>query len=90
MNKQHELIFAAKRQALENIKQTAKKTVLCMGGNTLDIHEDNLILSKDHPEDKHKIQDNSKCELFDNVLMHKCTNVYTIHPICGGQVCTVY
>ena len=48
--KQHELILAANRWALKNIKQTAKKTVLCVGESFLDILKDNLDLLRDLPE----------------------------------------
>ena len=61
---QHELIFAANQQALINIKQTASKTVLHVGGSLLKIPKDNLVLLRDHPEGRHKIQDNYKSELF--------------------------
>ena len=50
VNKQHELILAANRWALKNIKQTANKTVLCTGGIPLNIPKDNLVLLRDHPE----------------------------------------
>ena len=51
MGKQHELILAANRQALKNIKQTANKTVLHVGGSPLNIPKDNLVLLRDHPEE---------------------------------------
>ena len=50
MNEHHELILAVNRQALQNIKQTANKTVLCVGGSPLDMPKDNLVLLRDHPE----------------------------------------
>ena len=60
VNEQHELILAANRQALKNIKQTAKKTVLHAGRSPLNILKDNLVLLRDHPEGRHKIQDTYK------------------------------
>ena len=81
VDEQHELILAANRWALENIKQTAKKTVLCT--------KDNLVSLRDHPEGRHKIQDSYKSELFIIVLKHKDPNVYTIHSLCVGPVCMV-
>ena len=60
MNEQNELILAVNRQALKNIKQTANKTALCAGGSPLDIPKDNVVLQRDHPEGRHKIQDNYK------------------------------
>ena len=50
VNEQQELILAANRWALKNIKQTAKKTALCVGGSPLNIPKDNLVLLRDHPE----------------------------------------
>ena len=89
VNEQHELILAANRQALKRIKQTANKTVLHAGGSPLNIPKDNLVLLRDHPEGRHKIQDNYRSELFMIVLKHKNPNVYIIHPLCGGPVHTV-
>ena len=86
VNKQHELTLAANRRALKNIKQTAKKRALHGGGSTLNISKDNLLILRDHPEGRHKIWDNYKSELFVIVLKHKNPNVYTILPMCWGQV----
>ena len=58
VNEQHELILAVNRWALKNIKQTNNKTALCAGGSPLNIPKDNLVLLRDHPEGRHKIQDN--------------------------------
>ena len=89
VNEQHKLILAVNRQALWNIKQTANKIALHAGGSPLDIPKDNLVLLRDHPEGRHKIQDNYKPELFVAVLKHKDPNVYIILPSCGGLVCMV-
>ena len=59
---------------------------LCVGGSPLNIPKDNLVLLRDHPEGRHKIQDNYKSELFVVVSKHKDPNVYTMHPLCGGLV----
>ena len=85
VNEQHELILATNRWALKNIKQTANKTALCAGGSPLDIPKDNLVLLRDHPEGRHKIQDNYKSGLM-IVSKHKDPNVYIIHPLCGSLV----
>ena len=50
MNEQHQLTLAVTRWALKNTKQTAKKTTLCVGGNTVDIHKQNLVLLMGHPK----------------------------------------
>ena len=75
VNKQHELILTVNRWVLKNIKQTAKKTVLLMGGSTLNIPKDNLVLLRDCPEGRHKIQEIYKSKLFIIVLKHKDPNV---------------
>ena len=64
VNKKHELILAANRWALKNIKQTASKTALYAGLSPLKIPKDNLVLLRDHTEGRQKIQDNYKSELF--------------------------
>ena len=70
VNEQHEVILASNRWALKNIKKTAKKTVLHVGGSTLDIPKDNLVSLRHHSNGRHKIQDNYKSALF-IVLKHK-------------------
>ena len=86
VSKQHELILAANCLALRNIKQTASKTVFHVGGRPLEIPKDNLVLLRDHPKGRHKIQENYTSELFVIVSKHKDPNVYIIHPLCGGPV----
>ena len=54
VNLQHELILAANRQALKYIKQKAKKTVIHVGGNTLDIPKNNSVLLRGHSEGRKK------------------------------------
>ena len=89
VNEQYELILAANRWSKKNIKQTANKTVLHVGGSPLDIPKDDLVLVRDHPKGRCKIQDNYKSELFMVVSKHKDPNVYIIHPLCRGLVCMV-
>ena len=86
MNQQHEPILAVNRWALKNIKQTASKTAFHAAGSPLEIPKDNLVFLRDHPEGRHKIQDNYKSKLFMVVLKHKDPNVYIICPLCGGPV----
>ena len=57
-------MLAVNRWALKNILQTANKTTLCAGGSPFKIPKGNLVLVRDHPEGRHKIQDNYKSELF--------------------------
>ena len=61
-----------------------------MWDEALSIYQkDNLILLRDYPEDRHKIQDNYKSELFVIASKHKDPNVYTVHLMRGGPVHTV-
>ena len=85
VNEQHELILVANRWALKNIMHSVNKTTLCAGGSPLDIPKDNLVLVRDHPEGRHKIQDNYKSELFVVVSKHRNPNVDIILPLCGVQ-----
>ena len=64
LNEQHELLMRMNRQALKHIKQSAKKSQTRIGGKTLHIPLENLVLLTDHPEGCNKIQDNYKSELF--------------------------
>ena len=86
VNEQHKLILAANRWALMNIKQTAKKTALCVGGSTLNIPKDNLVLLRDHPGGRHKIQDNYNLNYCIIVSKHKHPDVYTICLVCWSLV----
>ena len=60
VNQQHELILAANRWALKRIKMSAEKSVSWAGGKALNILIGNLVLLRDHPEGRNKIQDNYK------------------------------
>ena len=94
MNEQDEFILAVNWWAMKNMKQTAKKTVLSVGGSTLDIPKDNLVLLRDHPEGIHKIQDNCKSELLIIVSKHKDPNVtfwiYVFIYTCILYICECY
>ena len=56
LNKQHELLMSANRQALKHIKPSAKKSQIRTGGKSLQIPIGNLVLLRDHPEGRSKIQ----------------------------------
>ena len=57
VNQQHELILAANRWALKRMKTSAEKSVSRAGGKALNIPIGNLVLLRDHPEGRNKIQD---------------------------------
>ena len=63
VNQQHELILAANRRALKRKKQSAEKSVSRARGKDLEIPMGNLVLLRDHPEGRNKIQDHYKSEL---------------------------
>ena len=83
VNKQHELILTANRWALKRMKISAEKSVFWAGGKALNILLGNLVLLRDHPEGRNKIQDNYKNELFVMESQHQDPNVYTIRPLNG-------
>ena len=90
VNQQHELLLAANRRALKRMKMSAEKSVFWAGGKALDIPIGNLVLLRDHPEGRNKIQDNYKNELFVVESQHQDPNVYTIKPLNGkGPMCKV-
>ena len=90
VNQQHELILAANRWALKRIKQSVEKSVSWARGKDLKIPMGNLVLLRDHPEGRNKIQDHYKSELYVMESKHQDPNVYKIKPLCGkGPMCTV-
>ena len=90
VNQQHELILAANRHTLKRIKQSAEKSVFRAGGKDLEIPMGNLVLFRDHPEGRNKIQDHYKSELYVMESKHQDPNVYKIKPLCGkGPMHTV-
>ena len=72
------------------MKINAEKSVSQAGGKALNIVICNLVLLRDHPEGRNKIQDNYKNELFVVESQHQDPNVYTIKPLNGkGPMCKV-
>ena len=90
VNQQHELILAANRWALKRMKISAEKSVSLAEGKVLNIPIGNLVLLRDHPKGRNKIQDNYKNGLFLMESQHQDPNVYTIKPLNGkGPMCKV-
>ena len=75
--------MAANKWALKHIKTSAKKSADRVGGKPLTIPVGNLVLLRDHPEGRNKIQDNYKSELFIVSDHHQDPNVYYITPLSG-------
>ena len=84
LDNQLEQITFANRKALKNIKEQAKKSADRIGGSDLNIPVGGLVLLRDHPEGRNKIQDNYKSELYVVRSHHKDPNVYYITPVSGG------
>ena len=83
---QLEQIAFANRKALNNIKAQAKRSAERVGGSELSIPKGHLVLLRDHPEGRNKIQDNYKSEIFVVSDHHQDPNVYYITPVSGGRV----
>ena len=81
LDEQHELLMSANRWALKHIKQSAKKSQIRTSGKSLQIPIGNLVLLRDHPEGRNKIQDNYKSELFVIIEHHKDPNMYVIQSL---------
>ena len=83
IDQQLECIVTANRCALKQIKASVKKNHDRVGGKDLLIPEGNVVLLKDHPEGRNKIQDVNKSTLFVIAGLHKNPNAYYIKPIDG-------
>ena len=69
MDQQAERLLIANKRAMKNIKAIEAKNKRTSKGKDLDIPVGNLILLRDHPEGRNKIQDRNKSELY--VVVHK-------------------
>ena len=76
-------MVTGKRRALKQIKASVKKNHDRVGGKDLLILEGNVVLLKDHPEGRKKIQDVNKSTLFVITGLHENPNAYYIKPIDG-------
>ena len=56
VNEQQELILTANWNALQHIKQSAKKIAFNVGGSTLDIPNGSLLLLWDHTKGSYKLK----------------------------------
>ena len=81
VDQQLEQMVMANRRALRHIKASVKKNHDRYGGKDLLIPVGNLVLLRDHPEGRHKIQDVNKSTLFVVTGLHKDPNTYYIKPM---------
>ena len=81
VDQQLEHMVMANRRALRHIKASVKKNHDRYGGKDLLIPVGNLVLLRDHPEGRHKIQDVNKSTLFVVTGLHKDPITYYIKPM---------
>ena len=76
-----EKLLVANKRVMKNIKATAAKNKRTAGGSDIDIPPGNLVLLRDHPEERNKIQDHYKSDLFKVVKKEECPNNFWIKPL---------
>ena len=69
MDQQAELLLIANKRAMKNIKAVEVKNKRISKGKDLNVPVGNLVLLRDHPEGRNKIQDRNKSELY--IVVHK-------------------
>ena len=81
-----ENLLVTNRRAMKNIKAAAAKNKRSAGGSDIDIPPGNLVLLRDHPEGRNKIQDHYKSDLFKVIKKGERPNNFWITPIgCSGH-----
>ena len=81
VNQMMEKLLVANKRAMRNIKATAAKNKRTAGGSDIDIAPGNLVLLRDHPEGRNKIQDHYKSDLFQVIKKGERLNNFRIKPI---------
>ena len=76
-----EQLLAANKRAMKNIKATEAKNKRSAGGEEIDIPPGNLVLLRDHPGGRNKIQDKHKPDLFQVTKQGERPNNYWIKPL---------
>ena len=85
VDQQLEQLLHANKHAQKNIKVTNAKNRKTVGGKDLVIPVGNLILLRDHPEGRNKIQDNNKDQICIITGHHNHQNAYFVKPL--GSKC---
>ena len=83
VDKQFEKIVQANKQALKSIQARAKVNERSSGDKDFDIPIGNLVLLRDHPEGRNKIQDDYKPDLFEVTDKHSDPNAFFVKPLDG-------
>ena len=83
VDKQFEKIVQANKRALKSIQARAKVNERSSGDKDFDIPIGNLVLLRDHPEGRNKIQDDYKLDLFEVTGKHSDPNAFFVKPLDG-------
>ena len=81
VDQQLEQLLRAKKHAQKNIKATNAENRKAAGGTDLVIPVGNLVLLRDHPEGRNKIQDNNKDQIYIIRGHHHHRNAYFVKPL---------
>ena len=85
VDQQLEQLLHANKHAQKNIKATNVKNRKAAGGKDLIIPVGNLVLLRDHPKGRNKIQDNNKDQIYIITGHHDNRNAYFVKPL--GSKC---
>ena len=81
VNQQLEQLLHANKRVQKNIKATNAKNRKAAGGKDLVIPVGNLVLLRDHPEGRNKIQDNNKDQIYIVTGHLDNRNAYFVKPL---------
>ena len=83
VDKQFKKIVQANKRALKSIQAREKVNKRSSGEKDFDIPIGNLVLLRDHPEGRNKIQDDYKPDLFEVTGKHSDPNAFFVKPLDG-------
>ena len=81
VDRQFEKIVKANKRVLKSIQARAKVNEMSSGDKDFDIPIGNLVLLRDHPEGRNKIQDDYKPDLFEVTGKHSDPNAFFVKPL---------
>ena len=85
VDQQLEQLLHANKRAQKNIKVSNSKNRKVVGGKDLLIPVGNLVLLHDHLEERNKIQDNNKDQIYVVTGHHSHRNAYLVKPL-GSKI----